>query len=149
RRRTRGGVEARGDLLLRSGGRPAVAWHGVPPSLRPGHRPPRRGAPGRRGPRAARLARTIDGSPRIRPVLPERDGRAVPRACLADQRPSRSRLGPRHLAGAGGGSATPERRSLVRLTVAQAIVRFLVAQWTERDGVEQRLFAGCLGIFGH
>jgi 3D-(3,5/4)-trihydroxycyclohexane-1,2-dione acylhydrolase (decyclizing) len=37
----------------------------------------------------------------------------------------------------------------VRLTVAQAMVRFLAAQYTERDGVEQRLFAGCFGIFGH
>ena len=37
----------------------------------------------------------------------------------------------------------------MRLTVAQALVRFLIAQWTERDGAEQRLIAGCLGIFGH
>jgi 3D-(3,5/4)-trihydroxycyclohexane-1,2-dione acylhydrolase (decyclizing) len=37
----------------------------------------------------------------------------------------------------------------VRLTVAQAVVRFLARQWTERDGVEQRTIAGCLGIFGH
>ena len=37
----------------------------------------------------------------------------------------------------------------MRLTVAQALVRFLAAQYTERDGVEQRLFAGCFGIFGH
>ncbi|GLZ11688.1 3D-(3,5/4)-trihydroxycyclohexane-1,2-dione acylhydrolase (decyclizing) [Actinomadura sp. NBRC 104425] len=37
----------------------------------------------------------------------------------------------------------------MRLTVAQAIVRFLARQWTERDGEEQRLFAGCFGIFGH
>jgi 3D-(3,5/4)-trihydroxycyclohexane-1,2-dione acylhydrolase (decyclizing) len=37
----------------------------------------------------------------------------------------------------------------MRLTVGQAIVRFLAAQWTERDGVERRLFAGCFGIFGH
>ncbi|GAA1269192.1 3D-(3,5/4)-trihydroxycyclohexane-1,2-dione acylhydrolase (decyclizing) [Sphaerisporangium rubeum] len=37
----------------------------------------------------------------------------------------------------------------VRLTAAQALVRFLAAQWSERDGVEQRLVAGCLGIFGH
>src|SRR5689334_8142304 len=37
----------------------------------------------------------------------------------------------------------------VRLTVAQAVVRFLRQQWTERDGERQRLFAGCLGIFGH
>ncbi len=37
----------------------------------------------------------------------------------------------------------------MRLTVAQAVVRFLAQQWTERDGVEQRTIAGCLGIFGH
>ncbi|MEV6491658.1 thiamine pyrophosphate-binding protein, partial [Actinoplanes sp. NPDC051633] len=37
----------------------------------------------------------------------------------------------------------------MRLTVAQAVVRFLANQWTERDGVEQRTIAGCFGIFGH
>ncbi|MFF5206727.1 3D-(3,5/4)-trihydroxycyclohexane-1,2-dione acylhydrolase (decyclizing) [Streptosporangium sp. NPDC000396] len=37
----------------------------------------------------------------------------------------------------------------MRLTVAQALVRFLGNQWSERDGVEQRLVAGCFGIFGH
>src|SRR3954467_702066 len=37
----------------------------------------------------------------------------------------------------------------MELTVAQALVRFLAAQHTERDGVEQRLIAGCFGIFGH
>jgi 3D-(3,5/4)-trihydroxycyclohexane-1,2-dione acylhydrolase (decyclizing) len=37
----------------------------------------------------------------------------------------------------------------IRLTVAQATVRFLARQWSERDGVEQRLVAGCFGIFGH
>jgi 3D-(3,5/4)-trihydroxycyclohexane-1,2-dione acylhydrolase (decyclizing) len=37
----------------------------------------------------------------------------------------------------------------VRLTVAQALVRFLCVQSVERDGHEQRFFAGCLGIFGH
>ncbi|MBM7788675.1 3D-(3,5/4)-trihydroxycyclohexane-1,2-dione acylhydrolase (decyclizing) [Tenggerimyces flavus] len=37
----------------------------------------------------------------------------------------------------------------MRLTVGQALVRFLANQWTERDGVEQRLIAGCFGIFGH
>jgi 3D-(3,5/4)-trihydroxycyclohexane-1,2-dione acylhydrolase (decyclizing) len=37
----------------------------------------------------------------------------------------------------------------VRLTVAQAMVDFLAAQYTERDGIEQKLFAGCFGIFGH
>jgi 3D-(3,5/4)-trihydroxycyclohexane-1,2-dione acylhydrolase (decyclizing) len=37
----------------------------------------------------------------------------------------------------------------MRLTVAQALVRFLAAQHTERDGVRRRLIAGCFGIFGH
>jgi len=37
----------------------------------------------------------------------------------------------------------------VRLTVAQALVRFLAVQHSERDGVEQRLVQGCFGIFGH
>src|SRR3954470_24017757 len=37
----------------------------------------------------------------------------------------------------------------VRLTMAQAIIQFLKNQWWERDGVEQRFFAGCFGIFGH
>lgn len=37
----------------------------------------------------------------------------------------------------------------VRLTVAQALVRFLAAQHVERDGERTRFFPGCLGIFGH
>jgi len=37
----------------------------------------------------------------------------------------------------------------VRLTVAQATVRFLSQQYTERDGVQHKLFDGCFGIFGH
>ncbi|MCB8905225.1 MULTISPECIES: 3D-(3,5/4)-trihydroxycyclohexane-1,2-dione acylhydrolase (decyclizing) [unclassified Streptomyces] len=37
----------------------------------------------------------------------------------------------------------------VRLTVAQALVRFLAAQYTERDGVRQRLITATWGIFGH
>src|SRR3954454_3700830 len=37
----------------------------------------------------------------------------------------------------------------IRLTVAQAVIRFLAAQGTERDGQRQKLFAGCFGIFGH
>ena len=36
-----------------------------------------------------------------------------------------------------------------RLTVAQALVRFLAAQEVERDGARHRFFAGCFGIFGH
>jgi 3D-(3,5/4)-trihydroxycyclohexane-1,2-dione acylhydrolase (decyclizing) len=37
----------------------------------------------------------------------------------------------------------------VRLTVAQAVVRFLAAQRSERDGIEHPFFGGCSGIFGH
>ncbi len=40
-------------------------------------------------------------------------------------------------------------QATVRLTTAQAIVRFLKNQYTERDGVTQKFFAGCFGIFGH
>ncbi len=36
-----------------------------------------------------------------------------------------------------------------RLTMAQALVRFLANQYVERDGVERRFFEGCFGIFGH
>jgi len=38
---------------------------------------------------------------------------------------------------------------MTRLTVAQAVVRFLAVQHSERDGAQQPLFAGCFGIFGH
>lgn len=37
----------------------------------------------------------------------------------------------------------------IRLTTAQALIRFLDSQYVERDGVEQPFFAGCFGIFGH
>ena len=37
----------------------------------------------------------------------------------------------------------------VRLTMAQAIIRFLKQQYVERDDREQPFFAGCFGIFGH
>ena len=43
----------------------------------------------------------------------------------------------------------PVTAETVRLTVAQAVVRFLANQWSERDGERQKLFAGCFGIFGH
>lgn len=36
-----------------------------------------------------------------------------------------------------------------RRTVAQAVVEFLTQQYSERDGVQQRLVAACFGIFGH
>lgn len=37
----------------------------------------------------------------------------------------------------------------MRLTVGQAIVRFLAAQYSERDGQERRLIPAMWGIFGH
>jgi 3D-(3,5/4)-trihydroxycyclohexane-1,2-dione acylhydrolase (decyclizing) len=39
--------------------------------------------------------------------------------------------------------------STIRLTAAQALVRYLAAQRTVIDGREQPLFAGCWAIFGH
>ena len=39
--------------------------------------------------------------------------------------------------------------STVRLTASQAIVRYLVAQYSTRDGVSTRLIPGFVGIFGH
>lgn len=37
----------------------------------------------------------------------------------------------------------------IRLTVAQAVIRYLNVQYVERDGAENKFFAGCFGIFGH
>ena len=37
----------------------------------------------------------------------------------------------------------------VRLTMAQAIVKYLANQYSERDGVEQRFIPAMFGIFGH
>ena len=37
----------------------------------------------------------------------------------------------------------------MRLTAAQALLRFLAVQEVERDGARQRFFGGCFGIFGH
>jgi 3D-(3,5/4)-trihydroxycyclohexane-1,2-dione acylhydrolase (decyclizing) len=45
--------------------------------------------------------------------------------------------------------ATTAVEGKVRLTVGQALVRFLANQYSERDRVEQRLIAGAFGIFGH
>ncbi len=39
--------------------------------------------------------------------------------------------------------------STTRLTMAQAVIRFLLKQYVERDGQEHQFFAGCFGIFGH
>ncbi|MFD4183151.1 thiamine pyrophosphate-binding protein, partial [Rhodococcus sp. NPDC058514] len=45
--------------------------------------------------------------------------------------------------------AASNTEATVRLSVAQATVRFLANQFTERDGDRTRLFAGFLGILGH
>ncbi|MGH2743359.1 MAG: 3D-(3,5/4)-trihydroxycyclohexane-1,2-dione acylhydrolase (decyclizing) [Thermoleophilaceae bacterium] len=37
----------------------------------------------------------------------------------------------------------------LRLTAGQALVRYLQAQWSERDGVRRRLIPAVFGIFGH
>ena len=37
----------------------------------------------------------------------------------------------------------------IRLTTAQAIIKFLKNQYVQRDGKENQFFAGVLGIFGH
>lgn len=37
----------------------------------------------------------------------------------------------------------------IQLTVAQAVVKFLARQFSERDGIERPLITGALGIFGH
>ena len=37
----------------------------------------------------------------------------------------------------------------VRLTVRQAVVKLLATQYSERDGVEQRLIPGVFGSVGH
>ncbi|WP_066898335.1 3D-(3,5/4)-trihydroxycyclohexane-1,2-dione acylhydrolase (decyclizing) [Mycolicibacterium houstonense] len=42
-----------------------------------------------------------------------------------------------------------DAESTVRLTVAQATIRFLANQYVERDGIRSKFFAGCFGIFGH
>ena len=44
---------------------------------------------------------------------------------------------------------TADAEPSVRLTVAQATIRFLAHQYVERDGERTKFFAGCFGIFGH
>ena len=41
------------------------------------------------------------------------------------------------------------KNNSVRLTMAQALVRYLVNQYTEIDGERVPLFGGAFGIFGH
>ncbi|WP_443069752.1 3D-(3,5/4)-trihydroxycyclohexane-1,2-dione acylhydrolase (decyclizing) [Streptomyces sp. SAT1] len=51
--------------------------------------------------------------------------------------------------GPGPGTGSGPSPGTRRMTVAQALIRFLAAQYTERDGVRRRLIAGTWGIFGH
>ncbi|HEX5907757.1 MAG TPA: 3D-(3,5/4)-trihydroxycyclohexane-1,2-dione acylhydrolase (decyclizing) [Propionibacteriaceae bacterium] len=53
------------------------------------------------------------------------------------------------LTSAGGTTPPSPSEGKIKLTVAQALVKFLGAQYSESDGEEQKLFAGCFGIFGH
>src|SRR6266446_1395243 len=46
-------------------------------------------------------------------------------------------------------SGAPLGRSTVELTMAQAVVLYLQAQSSERDGIRQRLIPRIFGIFGH
>src|SRR5207302_2796872 len=50
-----------------------------------------------------------------------------------------------------GGDTDAQGRAMktLRVTMGQALVRFLAAQHVERDGVEHRFIEGCFGIFGH
>ncbi|MCC7447892.1 MAG: 3D-(3,5/4)-trihydroxycyclohexane-1,2-dione acylhydrolase (decyclizing) [Anaerolineae bacterium] len=41
------------------------------------------------------------------------------------------------------------RKKTIRLTVGQAIVRYLQSQYSERDGAQRRLIPAMFGIFGH
>src|SRR5687767_12039022 len=50
---------------------------------------------------------------------------------------------------AGGTTRPGASAGTIQLTVAQALVKFLGVQYSESDGEEQKLFAGCFGIFGH
>ena len=143
----------------------------LPPRVR--HpRPPDRGA--RRGPHrrrragTARLPRPVRRRARLPHVLPERDGRSRRRTRLEDRRRPRTRLAARHLGttrtstpgcpciheecdvvSKASAFKSPHTEPTVRLTVAQATIRFLANQYVERDGERSKFFAGCFGIFGH
>ena len=43
----------------------------------------------------------------------------------------------------------PQSRKTIRLTMAQALVKFLQVQYSERDGKTRRLIPALFGIFGH
>ena len=43
----------------------------------------------------------------------------------------------------------PSNTGTVRLTMAQALVKYLQVQYSQRDGAKRRLIPGVFGIFGH
>jgi 3D-(3,5/4)-trihydroxycyclohexane-1,2-dione acylhydrolase (decyclizing) len=43
----------------------------------------------------------------------------------------------------------PNYGATERLTVGQAVVRFIAAQYTVADGVKRRFIPAAMGIFGH
>jgi 3D-(3,5/4)-trihydroxycyclohexane-1,2-dione acylhydrolase (decyclizing) len=45
--------------------------------------------------------------------------------------------------------SSPARSETIRLTMGQAIVKYLQAQYSERDGERRRLIPAVFGIFGH
>src|SRR5438552_17162633 len=45
--------------------------------------------------------------------------------------------------------ATSPKQETIRLTMGQALVKYLQAQYSERDGKQRRLVAAMFGIFGH
>ena len=114
------------------------------------------GAGRRRVPRPARLPRPLRRRSGLPDVLPERDGGPGARARRSPSSTTRRTTG----SGTHGRRMATDPRcphderegtdmDTVRLTTAQAIVRFLVAQRTVVDGDEAPLFPGVFAIFGH
>src|SRR3954465_4658637 len=118
------------------------------------------------------------GRPRLPHVLPQRPGRPRRRPLDGLLRRPRARVDPRLLGRRGrrparhrpeeelmtsvagraltdtpqtvGTGTRSDREGTVRLTTAQALVRWMVAQrWELLDGTPVPLFAGVFGIFGH
>src|SRR5207248_7391985 len=93
-----------------------------------------------------RPVRDPESRPEPRHLREERDRPGGARA--ADGRRARAGRAPARAGHDPGGSLLVPRPT-VRLTAAQALIRFLSAQYVERDGIEHRFFGGCFGIFGH
>ena len=91
-----------------------------------------------------------DASQQRRPIDAGRQA-ARPDSRQQAEHPPRHRIIPtsRNRQVRRGQSKKESTVATIRLTVAQAVVRFLAKQYSERDGVQQRLIPGCFGIFGH